>query len=233
LQKYFISAKILRSGPIYNNMNKTRITHCKHGHAFTPENTYWKKNGKYTTRDCKICKDAYSKRRDELRRQSKPAAQRRHPKPNEIDMAWAAGLFEGEGTITMTRIKSTKTENLTCSVIIVGNTDIEIVQLFHKWWGGWLRKRKKVPGKKQAYEWALRGKQTCVFVADILPYIKTQRVIQKAKLLLEAEALRRHAPMRGQEALTTQARLWEYLIEFRRLNKRGDKTTDALQALDS
>ena len=32
------------------------ITHCKHGHEFTPENTYIATNGKYPKRQCRRCK---------------------------------------------------------------------------------------------------------------------------------------------------------------------------------
>jgi hypothetical protein len=31
---------------------KAKQTHCQHGHEFTPENTYWKRNG---TRSCRAC----------------------------------------------------------------------------------------------------------------------------------------------------------------------------------
>lgn len=33
-----------------------RKTHCKHGHEFTPENTYWYRQGKAMRRVCRICK---------------------------------------------------------------------------------------------------------------------------------------------------------------------------------
>jgi len=31
------------------------VTHCIHGHEYTPENTAWIKNGKYLTRVCREC----------------------------------------------------------------------------------------------------------------------------------------------------------------------------------
>jgi hypothetical protein len=39
---------------------RTRMTHCKHGHEFTPENTYRRKDG---TRDCRKCIKIRSVRR--------------------------------------------------------------------------------------------------------------------------------------------------------------------------
>jgi len=31
------------------------LTHCKRGHEYTPENTYYRSNSNYKTRDCKKC----------------------------------------------------------------------------------------------------------------------------------------------------------------------------------
>jgi len=41
-------------------------THCKHGHEFTPENTYWIRGGH---RDCRECKRQQSAKRRALRSQ--------------------------------------------------------------------------------------------------------------------------------------------------------------------
>lgn len=40
--------------PLAENIRraKRRLTHCKHGHEFTPENTYWRKEGRRMCRAC-------------------------------------------------------------------------------------------------------------------------------------------------------------------------------------
>lgn len=45
-------------------------THCKHGHEFTEENTYWRKTktGKGWGRDCKECMRKRKRRRDAMKR---------------------------------------------------------------------------------------------------------------------------------------------------------------------
>jgi hypothetical protein len=43
----------------YNGRNHSEKTHCKHGHEFTPENTYVKPNG---TRDCRECKRLWQRK---------------------------------------------------------------------------------------------------------------------------------------------------------------------------
>lgn len=200
-------------------MTKTKITHCKNGHLYTNETTYWKKNG---TRDCRICRTALGRERSLQKRLNKPIAIRKKKKPDEGDLNWAAGIFEGEGTFTMSRIKSKKCSHLTTAKIIVGNTDYQIVEFFKKHWGGNLRKRKKIFGKKQSYEWSMSGNQCWIFATDLLPYLRTDRVINKANLLIESEEYRKRSPRFGEESINSQQKLWEYLLLFRKLNKRGE-----------
>lgn len=45
------------------NMRRARLTHCRRGHEFTPENTYIRPN-KYLTRVCRQCKTDWTKARD-------------------------------------------------------------------------------------------------------------------------------------------------------------------------
>ncbi len=44
-------------------------THCPHGHEYTPENICWNKNGK--ARECRICKYARIRRRDQRIREER------------------------------------------------------------------------------------------------------------------------------------------------------------------
>lgn len=56
-------------------------THCKRGHAFTPQNTYWCTIRGYRTRRCKQCLAAQSNRlyrENEAFREAKKAAGRRY-----------------------------------------------------------------------------------------------------------------------------------------------------------
>src|ERR1700679_116642 len=42
-------------------------THCQHGHAFTPENTYWQSNNGRPSRVCRACRRLIDRRRDPSR----------------------------------------------------------------------------------------------------------------------------------------------------------------------
>ena len=68
------------TGPI---PHRARQSHCKHGHEFTPENTYRLPNG---CRHCRTCSIEWTRRRrerdkrDELDRRAREAATRYHPR---------------------------------------------------------------------------------------------------------------------------------------------------------
>lgn len=48
-----------RSQQMRNRRPRRRKTHCKHGHEFTPANTYNRPDGK---RACKACRDSYNRK---------------------------------------------------------------------------------------------------------------------------------------------------------------------------
>lgn len=53
-----------------NNKFQSSKTHCKHGHPFTPENTYVYRNGRH--RSCRICNRENVKRYEQRQRENKP-----------------------------------------------------------------------------------------------------------------------------------------------------------------
>lgn len=134
------------------------------------------------------------------------------------DLAWAAGLFEGEGTVTIAVRNSDATFRVVC---IVGNTDREIIEFFHGRWGGWdQRVYGKRPGRKPAWTWTVAGPRAVAFLMDLLPYVRTQRVREKIELALEFRAAQSSKKSVWSKAdyKTKQRALYE---KMRVLNKRG------------
>jgi hypothetical protein len=73
--------------------------------------------------------------------------------PTEAEVAWAAGLFEGEGTIVVTT--ATKSGHPRVG-IAVASTDLDVLEKFQKivGFGGIHKKTMKVqPHHKQQYQW--------------------------------------------------------------------------------
>ena len=141
---------------------------------------------------------------------------RLHAVPGVDDLHWAAGLFEGEGTVTIARSGGTKRPWLTQTRVLVGNTDKEVVDFFLLRWGG--RVRPIPPSTKRArpsFEWALVGAQAAFFLQDIRAYLRTVRVQTKVELVLKSETIRRADPFRARDTLQ------EMMAEIRVLNRRG------------
>lgn len=103
--------------------------------------------------------------------------------PSEADMNWAAGLFEGEGTITIAVRNLDSTYRLVC---IMGNTDMQVVKFFDRRWRGWVQPAYgERPGRKPAWYWTVAGPAAAEFLQQIQPYLRTSRVKKKCKLALQ------------------------------------------------
>jgi len=109
----------------------------------------------------------------------------RQPPPiNEL--AWAAGCFEGEGTVTLTRAGRIMHVR---PLVSLSSTDMQIVEFFNSRWPGNCRSfmPKSVSGNvRMAHTWNLNsGERIQCFLGDILPYVQTVRVRDKIAIVLE------------------------------------------------
>lgn len=129
------------------------------------------------------------------------------------DLAWAAGLFEGEGTITIS-----KSREYTRPHVSVTSTDIEVIEFFASRWPAEIKHREPGGNARRAFVWYV-GNATGArqFVNDILPHLRTERVRAKAELLLEDLDERRQ----GSRDPKYRARSNERMARMRELNRRG------------
>jgi len=176
-------------------------------------------NGRKACRTClKIRRrKAY---RDGRRRRLEARCQRmaqRHVPPM-AERLWAAGLFEGEGTIS---IRSTGKQPLTQPHVSVVSTDRRIIDVFNALWPGRIERR--IPNSKNdlardAFLWILRSQEAVEgFLLDIRPCLKTRRMCRKADLVVEDirdRMMRRQTP-------GVRRRTHARMVRIRMLNKRG------------
>ena len=121
------------------------------------------------------------------------------PIPPRKDLIWAAGLFEGEGTIAILRpgYKTAKSGRYQGKVrphirevVTMANTDIEIVKFFSDRWGARpVPHRQSQLNARTLYQWQLSGPRAEWFVTDLLPHFQTQRTRRRAALFLESRQL--------------------------------------------
>ncbi len=78
--------------------------------------------------------------------------------------AYAAGLFDGEGSIYLNRAGTLATISVT-----VTNTDKRVCQVFNSQWGGRIIEEKREP-YKLIYRWKVHGKKARPFLIGIHEY---------------------------------------------------------------
>lgn len=135
-----------------------------------------------------------------------------------IDRTWAAGLFEGEGTIAIAVRNSDHTYRLICSV---GSTDVQIVNFFHERWGGWHQPMYGVrPGRKRGWTWTVAGPAAESFLESIRPFVVTLRVRRKLLLAMDFRKAQSRNKKAHAAADYKNAQVQIYR-EMKILNRRG------------
>lgn len=113
----------------------------------------------------------------------------------DINVAWAAGLFEGEGTtfLTKPRMRGQTAYSRQCVVALV-MTDEDIVRRFAVVVGvGSVHVRSKRPPRKTAYQWTVSDAADVLHVLGLLwPYLGERRQERAAEVMEHAATLVEH-----------------------------------------
>ena len=104
-------------------------------------------------------------------------------------LAWAAGLFEGEGSISLK--KSTPGRSITLSVAM---TDVDVLQRFNSIFPGHLTLKNKGANNpahyKQMWEWRLHKIADCyAMLLSMLPYFGERRSYQTLNALDQMDGI--------------------------------------------
>jgi len=96
---------------------------------------------------------------------------------NKLDLAYAAGFFDGEGSVLIDRGKQTK--NPYCGFrleVKISSTSEEIIKCFKETFGaGTIEVRKKyTSGGKDYWSWIVAGNRAAEFLELIYPYLKVK-----------------------------------------------------------
>lgn len=98
---------------------------------------------------------------------------------SEIEIAWAAGLFEGEGCATMSSHGGRTPHLLLCS------TDEDVVLRFRRIVGeGNVYRRERPHGRKTTYQWSTAKKAGIERILfSFMPYLGKRRAFRAKELL--------------------------------------------------
>lgn len=142
------------------------------------------------------------------------------------DVKWCAGLFEGEGCITLRQARLPN--DLGALVCQVANTDRALLEPF-LFWGGVLRActEKSKVGYRPVHRWTVAARAAIPFLLAIQPHVKSPRNKERVALALEYQNLKTrdtrisHSPEYRAALIRMDARMAD-------LNFRGRKARYAV-----
>jgi hypothetical protein len=141
-------------------------------------------------------------------------------------LGYIAGIFDGEGSISILRRKSCSSWNWSHSeMLIVSNTNEELIAWFLRNIGGVIDTiRRSNARHKTSYSWRINGRNVERFLVPILPYLVVKKA--RAEIALEFRRLcpRNAKPCKRLDiALLTRREELRQQMQF--LNRKGPVET--------
>lgn len=139
----------------------------------------------------------------------------------DSELAWAAGFFEGEGTV---RITKPTFRNWGSVIVSIVNTDPESIEFFQQRWPGSLRPASGLHGNcRPAWVWVIPARRAAVFLRAIRPFIVRSRVRERIDYALQFQDQKRSDThtMSEEEREAYRQVQWESHWWMAELNKRG------------
>lgn len=100
----------------------------------------------------------------------------------EYIKSYCAGLIDGEGTITLTKVNG----KYRFPTIQVASTTIELLNELKLHYGGVISSKKTYqPHHKPSYHWTLTNQKAMTMIMDILPYLREPKKRERGQYLIE------------------------------------------------
>lgn len=145
---------------------------------------------------------------------------------NELDLAYAAGFFDGEGCISIHRQSYDERPytrpNYTLTVK-VGNTNESIIIWFKDNFDGTICEPTRLPPRSRIWNWNISSNKAFEFIKIIYPYLK----VKKPQADLAFEFMQNRTISKGWSSISKEEReLREsYYEQMKVLNTKGRKLT--------
>lgn len=134
---------------------------------------------------------------------------------SNVDCAWLAGFFEGEGTVS---ISSSGQRGYVQLRALLANTDRDLMDEMVRLWPTDLSTRPATERHKQTWTWVLRGARAVEFLLSIQPFVRCQRMKQRIDLAVEFQAQRVQGTHAGTPYMDRQRTFHDAMML---LNRRG------------
>lgn len=95
---------------------------------------------------------------------------------NDDEIIYLAGIFDGEGCVTVWREKSKNDKHYINPKIAIVMTNKKPIQMFSDIFGGNVSTQiNKIPNRKVVYAYSATGKRAKLVLDKIIPYLKVKR----------------------------------------------------------
>ena len=104
--------------------------------------------------------------------------------PSEVEKAWAAGIMDGDGCVTMRPPSGGRFRH---PYVVVDSTDLEILQELLRLFGGRIiSKKARDPAHRQQWSWRVFGATNILaFLTQVVPYMRCPSKVARSRLLLD------------------------------------------------
>jgi len=140
------------------------------------------------------------------------------PPLSDVELAYAAGVFDGEGSVG-TKRDSNHSEYPRIRAN-VGNTDPRLIAWFKDRFGGYVYLNVRKPPNKPCYQWEVNSRMAAAFLGSILPYLVIKR--ERAEIALQIAALKKWGGGRTRSSPSLVEQL-EMARAIKTMNMRGKK----------
>lgn len=109
--------------------------------------------------------------------------------PSDAGAAYAAGFFDGEGCVSISRTQRKDCNGPTyCLAVIVGQINVEPLLFLQNRWGGSISHRIRPPPYSNVFDWRTQADSAASFLRSLLPYLILKQ--ERAKLAINFQALK-------------------------------------------
>jgi hypothetical protein len=133
----------------------------------------------------------------------------------EIDLAYAAGIIDGEGCVS---VKNKKKNGISIPCIYLAMADKELILWFQEYFnGGYIALvKKQKPHYKQQYRWVVEGQKCLTILQLLLPYLRGKKP-QAVELLTWPEIKMFRGRPLSEEDVLKRASITQKLKDLKRL----------------
>ena len=104
----------------------------------------------------------------------------------KIDCAYAAGIFDGEGCIHITR----NNRGSYALIVTVGNNNEWLVKWLQFAFGGYIGTHVSTLSRRPCFQWQLSANKAVEFLQAIMPYLRIKK--PQAELAIQFQSKRNH-----------------------------------------